>query len=37
MVHNVHGIGRYNGIKTLCLNDVVKDYLEVLYKGTDKI
>ena len=37
VVHNVHGIGRYNGIKTLCLNDVVKDYLEVLYKGTDKI
>lgn len=37
VVHNVHGIGIYNGIKTLTLNDVTKDYLEVLYQGTDKI
>ena len=37
VVHNVHGIGIYNGIKTLNLNDVTKDYLEVLYQGTDKI
>ena len=37
VVHNTHGIGRYNGIKTLTLNDVTKDYLEVLYQGTDKI
>ncbi len=37
VVHNVHGIGIYNGIKTLELNSVVKDYLEVLYQGTDKI
>ena len=37
VVHNVHGIGRYNGIKTLTLNDITKDYLEVLYQGTDKI
>ena len=37
VVHNVHGIGVYNGIKSLTLNDVTKDYLEVLYQGTDKI
>ncbi len=37
VVHNVHGIGVYNGIKTLTLNDVTKDYLEILYLGTDKI
>ena len=37
IVHNVHGIGRYNGIKTLSLNDITKDYLEILYQGTDKI
>ena len=37
VVHNVHGIGIYNGIKTLTLNDITKDYLEVLYQETDKI
>ncbi len=37
VVHNVHGIGIYNGIKTLTLNDITKDYLEILYQGTDKI
>ena len=37
VVHSIHGIGRYNGIKTLTLNDITKDYLEVLYQGTDKI
>ena len=37
VVHNIHGIGIYNGIKTLTLNDITKDYLEILYQGTDKI
>ena len=37
VVHNVHGIGVYNGIKTLTVNGISKDYLEVLYLGTDKI
>ncbi len=37
VVHNTHGIGIYNGIKTLSLNSIEKDYLEVLYQGTDKI
>ena len=37
VVHNIHGIGVYNGIKTLTLNNITKDYLEVLYQGTDKM
>lgn len=37
VVHNVHGIGMYNGIKTLTLNNITKDYLEILYKDTDKM
>ena len=37
VVHNVHGIGVYNGIKNLTLHNISKDYLEILYQGTDKI
>jgi transcription-repair coupling factor (superfamily II helicase) len=37
VVHNVHGIGVYNGIKTLSFNGVEKDYLEILYQGSDKV
>jgi len=37
VVHNVHGIGIYNGIKTLTLNGITKDYLEVFYQGKDKL
>ena len=37
VVHNVHGIGIYNGLKTLTLSGVVKDYVEVLYKNDDKL
>ncbi len=37
VVHNIHGIGIYNGIKTLDLSGVQKDYIEVLYQGEDKL
>ena len=37
VVHNVHGIGIYNGIKTLNMGDIVKDYIEVIYQGKDKL
>lgn len=37
VVHSVHGIGVYNGIKNLTMNNISKDYLEILYAGTDKI
>ena len=37
VVHNVHGIGIYNGIKTLNMGDIVKDYIEVIYQEKDKL
>lgn len=37
IVHNIHGIGIYNGIKTLKGKGFLKDYIELLYAGTDKI
>ncbi len=37
VVHNIHGIGVYNGIKTLSKNGLMKDYLELLYDGSDKL
>lgn len=37
VVHDDHGIGIYNGIKVLTSNGNKKDYIEVLYKGTDKL
>ena len=37
IVHNTSGIGVYNGIKTLSLNDIKKDYIELIYKNNDKL
>ncbi len=37
IVHNTCGIGVYNGIKTLSLNDIKRDYIELLYKNNDKL
>jgi len=37
IVHDVHGIGIYNGIRVLTQNGVTKDYLELLYKNNDKL
>ncbi len=37
VVHNVHGIGIYNGIKTLSMDSIQKDYLEIIYQGKDKL
>ena len=37
VVHQVHGIGIYNGLKTLEQQGVLKDYIEVLYQGNDKL
>lgn len=37
IVHNVHGIGIYCGIKTLVKNGLKKDYLQLEYKGQDKL
>ena len=37
IVHNIHGIGIYNGIKTLKQQNLDKDFLEILYEGKDKL
>jgi transcription-repair coupling factor (superfamily II helicase) len=37
VVHSLHGIGVYNGIKTLKQGDFLKDYIEILYQGKDKL
>ncbi len=37
VVHLAHGIGIYNGIKTLTQNNLKKDYIEILYAGNDKV
>ncbi len=37
VVHDVHGIGIYNGIRVLVQNGMSKDYLELLYKNNDKL
>ena len=37
VVHATHGIGIYNGVKTLTQNGIQKDYLLINYAGTDKI
>jgi len=35
VVHTIHGIGRYMGIKTLTVDTVTKDYITIQYAGTD--
>ena len=37
IVHNVHGIGIYRGIKTLLKNGLKKDYLQLEYKNGDRL
>lgn len=37
IVHDIHGIGVYNGIKVLKQQGIEKDYIELLYQGTDKL
>lgn len=37
VVHNLHGIGIYNGVITLTKNGLKKDYLQINYAGNDKI
>ncbi len=37
VVHSLHGIGIYNGIKTIKKAGVLGDYLEVLYAKKDKL
>ncbi len=37
IVHNDHGIGRYNGLKSRCINDSVNEFIELIYHGNDKL
>ncbi|MDW7738595.1 MAG: transcription-repair coupling factor [Bacillota bacterium] len=37
VVHEQHGIGKYQGIKTLEISGVKRDYLHLKYRGTDKL
>ena len=37
IVHNVHGIGKYCGIKTLVKNGLKKDYIQLEYKDGDRL
>ena len=37
VVHVDHGIGIYNGLKTLSKNGIEKDYIQILYDKNDKI
>ena len=37
IVHNLYGIGRYVGLKTLVKNGFKKDYLTVEYQDSDKL
>lgn len=37
IVHSTHGIGIYQGLKTLTKNGLKKDYLQIEYKNNDKL
>jgi transcription-repair coupling factor (superfamily II helicase) len=37
VVHQDHGIGRYDGLVTLTVNDAPHDCLRILYDGNDKL
>jgi len=37
VVHDIHGIGIYEGIQTLKTGDIMKDYIVVHYDGKDRL
>ena len=37
VVHEQHGIGKYNGLVTLEIGGIKRDYLLLKYRGTDKL
>ena len=37
VVHNMHGIGKYIGLKTIETEGIHRDYIEISYAGTDKL
>lgn len=37
VVHALHGIGKFAGIKKLCLEDITKDYIMIQYAGNENL
>ena len=37
VVHEAHGIGRYEGLETLTIDGVTRDYIKIRYAGTDEL
>ena len=37
VVHDVHGIGVYEGIKTLTVGGITRDYITIKYQGSDSL
>ncbi len=37
IVHEMHGIGRFLGIKKMVIDGISKDYITIQYAGTDKV
>ena len=37
IVHNIHGIGIFDGIQTLDINDIKKDYIKITYAKGDAL
>ena len=37
VVHDIHGIGRYEGVETIEVDGLHRDYLRIQYAGTDKL
>lgn len=37
VVHTVHGIGKYLGLKTIETEGIHRDYIEIAYAGTDRL
>ena len=37
VVHNMHGIGKYIGLKTIETEGIHRDYIEIAYAGTDRL
>lgn len=37
LVHAEYGIGRFQGLKTLSVNDIPHDFIEILYADNDKL
>ena len=35
IVHAIHGIGVFDGIKTMNMSGVIKDFLKINYRGSD--